>query len=75
MSNLLASISHELRTPLSGIMTQLECSLESKLIPESIKEKHLIPSHSCARLLLYFVNDLVDYVDEKAESFMKLDLK
>ncbi len=33
MSNLLSSISHELRTPLSGIMTQLECSLESKKVP------------------------------------------
>ncbi len=75
MNNLLSSVSHELRTPLSGIMTQLECALESVEIPEKLKEMHLLPSYNCSRLLLFFVNDIVDFVAEKGNTEMRLDVR
>ena len=75
MNNLLSSVSHELRTPLSGIMTQLECAMENITVPEKVKKMHLRPSYDCSRLLLFFVNDIVDFVAEKGNTEMRLDIK
>jgi len=74
MINLLSSISHELRTPLGGIMAQLECALADNHIKLEQKNKYLRPSFNCARLLLYFVNDLVDYVAQRTAQTVKLDI-
>ena len=76
MNNVLCSISHELRTPLSGMMTQLElATLEEEGEEGSELGKYLIPAFNCGKFLLYFVNDLVDYIAEVQEAGITLNLK
>ncbi len=62
MINVLSSISHELRTPLNGIIARLECAIDDRKVDAKAKAKFLVPSFNCSRLLLDFINDLVDYI-------------
>lgn len=60
--NLLSSVSHELRTPLNGNINSLDRANESSLIPESAKTEFIRPALANARILSYFVNDVLDYL-------------
>ena len=60
-SRLLSSVSHELRTPLNGSINFIEESLFDTTIPETTKDKWLIPALRSNRLLLSLVNDILDF--------------
>lgn len=60
-SRLLSSVSHELRTPLNGSINFIEESLVDKTIPNSTKDRWLIPALRSNRLLLSLVNDILDF--------------
>jgi len=57
---LLASVSHELRTPLNGNINLVESSVNSKKVPEMIKETLLIPALRSSKFLLHLINDILD---------------
>jgi len=57
---LLASVSHELRAPLNGNINLVESAVNSKEIPESVKETLLIPSLRSSKFLLHIINDILD---------------
>lgn len=60
-SRLLSSISHELRTPLNGSINFIEQTLCDPTIPNTPKEKWLLPALRSNRLLLSLVNDILDF--------------
>lgn len=57
--NLLASVSHDLRSPLNAIMGMLELALEQ--IKEKATRKFLLIAQKSSKVLLYLVNDILDY--------------
>lgn len=61
----IASISHELRTPLNGIIGMIESAFD--LNPTSELKQYLKNCESCAKLLLHFVNSILDLNQIKAE--------
>ena len=58
---LMSSVSHELRTPLNGSISMLEMVSVETDIPEMIKENYLKPALYCNKILLYIINDILDY--------------
>jgi signal transduction histidine kinase len=60
-TRLLASISHEFRTPLNGSINFMERVAEDVTIPADIKEMYVIPAIRSNRILLYLINDLLDF--------------
>ena len=58
---LMSSVSHELRTPLNGSLTMLEMANEEDSIPEIQKENYLKPALYSNKILLYIINDILDY--------------
>lgn len=56
---LLANVSHDLRTPLYGIMGILENVLDQ--IKDKILESEVHLALNCSNLLLFMINDILDY--------------
>jgi len=50
---LLASVSHELRAPLNGNINLVETAIQSKLIPDDLKESLLVPALRSSKFLLH----------------------
>ena len=65
-SRLLASVSHELRTPLNGSINFTEEALNSPDVPESVKQKLLLPALRSSRMLLLLINDILDFSQMQA---------
>ena len=57
----MSSVSHQLKTPLNGSITMLEIANNENSIPLKIKETILRPALYCNKLLMYIVNDIIDY--------------
>ena len=68
-NNLIASFSHELRTPLNCNLGSLEQSMNHPDIPQDVKDSLLEPALISAKLLLYLVNDTLDYSQILNRSF------
>ena len=58
---LLASISHELRTPLNANISFLQAAINDSGISSAIKESLIDPALRSGKLLLYLINDILDY--------------
>lgn len=56
---LLASVSHDLRTPLNGVVGILEILMEN--IKDAQMRKYLKIAVRCTNLLLFMVNDILDF--------------
>ena len=54
-----ASAAHEFRNPLNGIITSLD--LLKKKIDLSGGDKYFSIAYNCSRLMLFLVNDILDY--------------
>ena len=65
-SRLLASVSHELRTPLNGSINFTEEALNSPDVPQTIKEKLLLPALRSNKMLLLLINDILDFSQVQA---------
>ena len=60
-TRLLASVSHELRTPLNASINFTEQALLNSEVPETIKEKYILPAFRSNKLLLCLINDILDF--------------
>mgnify|MGYP000937290318 CR=1 FL=1 len=60
-TRLLSSVSHELRTPLNGSINFIEQTISESTVSDTVKSKWLIPALRCNRLLLFLVNDILDF--------------
>ena len=60
-TRLLASVSHELRTPLNGSINFTEQALSSPDVPQTVKEKYIVPALRSNKLLLCLINDILDF--------------
>lgn len=60
-NRLLASISHELRTPLNANISFIQAAIQEPSVSETAKETLLEPALQSGRLLLYLINDILDY--------------
>ena len=60
-TRLLASVSHELRTPLNGSINFTEQALLNPDVPQSVKEKYILPALRSNKLLLCLINDILDF--------------
>lgn len=67
--NLLSSISHELRTPLNNNINLLDQIIESKAAPASLIQRFVLPALNQAKILSYFINDVLDYQQIQREDF------
>jgi len=76
---LLASVSHELRAPLNGNINLVETAVNSKEIPETLKESLLIPALRSSKFLLHIINDMLDMSQIKEKKlrlvYQSADLK
>jgi signal transduction histidine kinase len=54
-----ASAAHEFRNPLNGIITSLD--LLKKKIDLSGGDKYFTIAYNCSKLMLFLVNDILDY--------------
>ena len=61
-NSIISSLSHGLRTPLNVSINFIERALEDNSIPQSSKGDLLVPALRSSRLLLSFVNDILDYL-------------
>ena len=57
----MSSVSHELRTPLNGSITMLSLANQDDSISMHIKEKYLKPALYSSQMLLFLINDFLDY--------------
>mgnify|MGYP000848322698 FL=1 len=60
-TRLLASVSHELRTPLNASINFTEQALLNSEVPETVKEKFILPALRSNKLLLCIINDILDF--------------
>ena len=67
--SILSSLSHELRTPLNANITYLEQAKDDPFVNAQTKEKYILPSLNSARILLYFIQDVLDYIKIQSQSF------
>jgi len=58
---MLASQTHELRTPLNSIMGLINLSMEKLGKKHELVKLYLEPAYSSSKLLLYIINDILDY--------------
>lgn len=63
----MASVSHELRTPLNASICMLEMVIEDDKLSPEIIENFIKPSYFSSKILLYFVNDILDYSKMNAQ--------
>ena len=63
-----ASAAHEFRNPLNGIIQSLE--LLSGMIDLNICGKFFTTAKCCANLMLYLVNDILDFSQIEAKKFL-----
>jgi len=68
-NNVIASFSHELRTPLNSNLGSLEQSMNHPDIPQKVKDTLIEPALVSAKLLLYLINDTLDYSQILNRSF------
>ena len=54
-------MSHELRTPLNASINFTEQALLNSEVPETIKEKYILPALRSNKLLLCLINDILDF--------------
>jgi PAS domain S-box-containing protein len=66
-SEFLANVSHELRTPMNAILGMLELALEEQL-PATVQD-YLATAHDSARVLLFLLNDLLDFSRTETGTF------
>ena len=57
----MSSVSHELRTPLNGSITMLALANKDNEISIQKKKKYIEPALYSNKLLLYLINDFLDY--------------
>ncbi|KAL4491274.1 hypothetical protein ABPG72_021660 [Tetrahymena utriculariae] len=58
-NEMLSSITHNLKTPLNAVMIMIESALLSNTLKQAQKQLQL--AQNSGRLLLYMINDLLDY--------------
>jgi len=66
-SEFLANVSHELRTPMNAILGMIELSLGEDL-PATVLD-YLDTAHDSAQVLLFLLNDLLDFSRNEAGAF------
>jgi len=58
---LISSISHELRTPLNANLSFLQAASNEPQVSDQTKQKFIEPALRSGKLLLYIINDILDY--------------
>lgn len=64
---LLATVSHDLRAPINGTLTFIENSIQHEDVPETVKEKYLIPAQKSCKFILHLANDILDFAQINAQ--------
>ena len=74
-TNVLRSVTHELRTPLHGIFSMLQCAIQDAKVLESTKSEYLQGALNQGELLLYLLNDILDFSQLDTNQFrLKIEI-
>ncbi|CAD8053435.1 unnamed protein product [Paramecium sonneborni] len=74
-NSLISSLSHKLKTPLNSVITYLETCLSNQCIPKDLIETFIKPCYWNSKILLYLIQDILDYVSIYSQQKQFLSIK
>ncbi|CAD8044644.1 unnamed protein product [Paramecium primaurelia] len=74
-NSLISSLSHKLKTPLNSVITYLETCLNDSCLPRELIETFIKPCYWNSKILLYLIQDILDYVSIYSQQKQFLTIK
>ncbi|CAD8056599.1 unnamed protein product [Paramecium sonneborni] len=74
-NNLISSFSHKLKTPLHTVITYLETCINDEKLTKQFIDTYIKPCYWNSKILLYTIQDILDYVSYYSYQRQNLDVK